>query len=145
MDLDKWKTLLETTFWTDLSDDEGIGSDESLEQVSTSSPEGELKKKEKEVAFPAAKPRAEDNKIKRSRSLLVINQLRAKLIGPISGRFQDNTESVSSGVSRIDVFGLPLTEVCIKTGSKLPEIVTFCIDHIEKIGITIDGIYRISG
>ena len=53
--------MLETTFWTDLSDDEGIGSDESLEQVSTSSPEGELKKKEKEVAFPAAKPRAEDN------------------------------------------------------------------------------------
>ena len=142
---DRWRKILETGFWTELSDDdEGIGSDESIEQISNSSSEGDLKNKKKDAEFLIQKARPQDNKIKRSRSVLVINQLRSKIIGQISRRFQDDSESVSSGVSRIDVFGLPLTELCIKTGSQLPEIVTFCIDYIEKIGIT-DGIYRISG
>ena len=142
---DRWRKILETGFWTELSDDdEGIGSDESIEQISNSSSEGDLKNKKKDAEFLIQKARPQDNKIKRSRSVLVINQLRSKIIGQISRRFQDDSESVSSGVSRIDVFGLPLTELCIKTGSQLPEIVTFCIDYIEKLGIT-DGIYRISG
>ena len=90
------------------------------------------------------KPKEGEKKIKRSRSVLAINQLRNKIIGPISRRLQEDKESVSYGGSRIDVFGLSLTSLCIKTGSQIPEIVTFSIDNIEKIGIT-DGIYRISG
>ena len=137
--------MFETDFWADLSDDEGIGSDESLEQVSqSSSNEGETKKKKRDAELSSTRTNHQGNKIKRSRSVLVINQLRSRISRQISRRFHDDTESVSSGISRIDVFGLPLTELCIKTGSKLPEIVTCCIDYIEKIGI-IDGIYRISG
>ena len=145
---DKWldlRKMLESEFWTELSDDdEGIGSDESIEQVSNSSSEGELKKKKKEPDISSNKPKEGEKKIKRSRSVLAINQLRNKIIGPISRRLQDDKESVSYGGSRIDVFGLSLTSLCIKTGSQIPEIVTFSIDNIEKIGIT-DGIYRISG
>ena len=145
---DKWldlRKMLESEFWTELSDDdEGIGSDESIEQVSNSSSEGELKKKKKEPAISSNKPKEGEKKIKRSRSFLAINQLRNKIIGPISRRLQEDKESVSYGGSRIDVFGLSLTSLCIKTGSQIPEIVTFSIDNIEKIGIT-DGIYRISG
>ena len=148
---DKWldlRKMLESEFWTELSDDdEGIGSDESIEQVSNSSNEGELNKKKnkkKEPDISGNKPKDEKNKIKRSRSVLAINQLRNKIIGPISRRLQEDKESVSYGGSRIDVFGLSLTSLCIKTGSQIPEIVTFSIDNIEKIGIT-DGIYRISG
>ena len=43
---DNWldlRKMLESEFWTELSeDDEGIGSDESLERVSNSSNEGEF-------------------------------------------------------------------------------------------------------
>ena len=146
---DKWldlRKMLESEFWTELSeDDEGIGSDESIEQVSNSSNEDvKKKKKKKEPDISSNKPKDRENKIKRSRSVLAINQLRNKIIGPISRRLQDDKESVSYGGNRIDVFGLSLTSLCIKTGSQIPEIVTFCIDYIEKIGIT-DGIYRISG
>ena len=103
-----------------------------------------MKKKKKEPDISSNKPPDRENKIKRSRSVLAINQLRNKIIGPISRRLQEDKESVSYGGSRIDVFGLSLTSLCIKTGSQIPEIVTFSIDNIEKIGIT-DGIYRISG
>ena len=152
MTADKWadlRKMLESEFWTELSDDdddEGIGSDESIERVSNSSNEGDLKKKikKKEPDIFSNKPKDQEKKIKRSRSVLAINQLRNKIIGPISRRLQDDKESVSYGVSKIDVFGLSLTSLCIKTGSQIPEIVTFCIDYIEKLGIT-DGIYRISG
>ena len=145
---DKWQDLrkmLESEFWTELSDDdEGIGSDESIEKVSNSSNEDIKKKKKKEPDIFSNKPKDRENKIKRSRSVLAINQLRNKIIGPITRRLQDDKESVSYGGSKIDVFGLSLTSLCIKTGSQIPEIVTFCIDYIEKLGIT-DGIYRISG
>ena len=145
---DNWldlRKMLESEFWTELSeDDEGIGSDESLERVSNSSNEGELKKKKKEPDISSNKPKDPEKRIKRSRSVVAINQLKNKIIGPITRRLQDDKESVSYGGSRIDVFGLSLTSLCIKTGSQIPEIVTFCTDYIEKIGIT-DGIYRISG
>ena len=50
--------MLESEFWTELSeDDEGIGSDESLERVSNSSNEGELKKKKKEPDISSNKPK----------------------------------------------------------------------------------------
>ena len=76
---------------------------------------------------------------------MAINQLGSRLLQQFSLKFSDDRlQSVSSGHSRIDVFGLELSEVCVKTGTELPEIVTFCIEKIEKFGVT-DGIYRISG
>ena len=137
------KKVFETEFWTESSseDDEGIGSDDSMEN--SSNPE--------EEAVMRVSPERDEVKrrlggrIRRSKSLVAINQLGSRLLQQFSRKFSDDRlPTVSSGDSKIDVFGLELSEVCVKTGTELPEIVTFCIEKIEKFGVT-DGIYRISG
>lgn len=141
------KKVFETEFWTDVSDDEGIGSDDSMENGNTNDKEYQIQRSSQEDSDK----NAIKNKIKRSKSLVAINQLRTRIIDGISRKFHDEPvvirETVSygeAGKSKIDVFGLDLSEMCIKTGTEVPEIVTFCIQKIEKLGVT-DGIYRISG
>ena len=152
------KKVFETEFWTESSsdDDEGIGSDDSMENTSNSADT-----ESEEVAIMRTglreSPEREDDvevrghkriggRIRRSKSLVAINQFGSRILQQFSRKFSDDRlQSVSSGQnSRIDVFGLQLSEVCVKTRTELPEIVTFCIEKIEKFGVT-DGIYRISG
>ena len=160
------KKVFETEFWTESSsdDDEGIGSDDSMENTSNNA---DMESEEAAVTRTGLRessesPEREDDvevrghkrlggRIRRSKSLVAINQFGSRILQQFSRKFSDDRlQSVSSGrgrrtdSSRIDVFGLQLSEVCVKTGTELPEIVTFCIEKIEKFGVT-DGIYRISG
>ena len=156
------RAVFETEFWTDSgasssSEDEGIGSDDSME---TGHREGSESGDTVTAGGDAGRNHDSGNsggdktfrsQIKRSKSLVAIAQFRSRLLQHISRRFQDDGgggggggEQAASGESRIDVFGLDLSEICAKTGTEVPDIVTFCIQKIEKLGIT-DGIYRISG
>ena len=158
------KKVFETEFWTESSsdDDEGIGSDDSMENTSNSvdTESEEVGVSRTGLRVSSESPEREDDveirghkrlggRIRRSKSLVAINQFGSRILQQFSRKFSDDRlQSVSSGRgksdSRIDVFGLQLSEVCVKTGTELPEIVTFCIEKIEKFGVT-DGIYRISG
>ena len=156
------KKVFETEFWTESSsdDDEGIGSDDSMENTSnnadTDAEEADTANTRPDLRVSES-PEREDveargqkrlGRIRRSKSLVAINQFGSRILQQFSRKFSDDRlASVSSGRStdsRIDVFGLELSEVYVKTGTELPEIVTFCIEKIEKFGVT-DGIYRISG
>ena len=158
------RKVFETNFWNDVSDDEGIGSDDSEEagaggSVTDNDSEREISSTVKQ-ADQARRSNAIQLKIKRSKSLVAINQLSSRLFHQISRKFSDPERSYDSrrcsqsraassgagrsGQCRIDVFGCELSELCRKTDCEVPEIVTFCVEKIEQIGIT-DGIYRISG
>ena len=144
------KKVFETEFWTDVSDDEGIGSDDSMENGNNNDNEYQIQRSSQNDTDK----NAIKNKIKRSKSLVAISQLRTRILDGISRKFHDEPvvigETISygdggpGGKSKIDVFGLDLSEMCRKTGTEVPEIVTFCIQKIERLGVT-DGIYRISG
>ena len=156
------KKVFETDFWTESSsdDDEGIGSDDSMENSSNpADTEPEEATVTRHVTRPGLRVSEDDDvevrghkrlgRIRRSKSLVAINQFGSRILQQFSRKFSDDRLStVSSGWGRsdlrIDVFGLQLSEACVKTGTELPEIVTFCIEKIEKFGVT-DGIYRISG
>ena len=155
------RAVFETEFWTDSgasssSEDEGIGSDDSMETGHREGSEGgdtvtaggEAGRNHDSGNSGSGGDKTFRSQIKRSKSLVAIAQFRSRLLQHISRRFQDDGggggEQAASGESRIDVFGLDLSEICAKTGTEVPDIVTFCIQKIEKLGIT-DGIYRISG
>ena len=148
--------MLDLSFVTEWSDDEGIGSDDSMETGhregseggDTVTADGEAGRNHDSGNSGSGGDKTFRSQIKRSKSLVAIAQFRSRLLQHISRRFQDDGggggEQAASGESRIDVFGLDLSEICAKTGTEVPDIVTFCIQKIEKLGIT-DGIYRISG
>ena len=161
--LDDLRKVFETNFWNDVSDDEGIGSDDSMENGTSSSGDNDSEKElYNTVRFAGDKTKKRDfrNRIKRSKSLVAINQLSSRIFHQISRKFSDdrNSESCSPALAssgsraklptlqpvKIDVFGCELSDLCVKTDCEVPEIVTFCVEKIEQIGIT-DGIYRISG
>uniref|UniRef100_A0A3P8XEG1 Rho GTPase activating protein 12b n=1 Tax=Esox lucius TaxID=8010 RepID=A0A3P8XEG1_ESOLU len=43
------------------------------------------------------------------------------------------------------VFGCSLSSLCQRENTSVPNFVTMCIDHVENTGLSIDGIYRVSG
>ena len=162
--LDDLRKVFETNFWNDVSEDEGIGSDDSMENGTSSSGDNDSEKElYNTVKLAGDRTKKQDfrNRIKRSKSLVAINQLSSRIFHQISRKFSDDRSVVSSHREscspassgsrlptlhpvKIDVFGCELSDLCIKTDCEVPEIVTFCVEKIEQIGIT-DGIYRISG
>ncbi|XP_062972653.1 rho GTPase-activating protein 15 isoform X2 [Elgaria multicarinata webbii] len=49
------------------------------------------------------------------------------------------------GIIKDQVFGSHLHRVCERDGSTVPQFVKICIKTIEKRGLDVDGIYRVSG
>ncbi|KAF7656162.1 hypothetical protein LDENG_00045710 [Lucifuga dentata] len=43
------------------------------------------------------------------------------------------------------VFGCHLLSVCEREGNTVPRFVSMCVDAVEKRGLEVDGIYRVSG
>uniref|UniRef100_A0A4W3GV57 Rho GTPase activating protein 12 n=1 Tax=Callorhinchus milii TaxID=7868 RepID=A0A4W3GV57_CALMI len=43
------------------------------------------------------------------------------------------------------VFGCNLDSLCQRENTTIPQFVKMCIDHVEKEGLDIDGLYRVSG
>ncbi|XP_055521065.1 rho GTPase-activating protein 12-like isoform X3 [Leucoraja erinacea] len=49
------------------------------------------------------------------------------------------------GYIKDQVFGCNLSSLCQREGTTIPKFVTMCIDHVEKEGLNVDGLYRVSG
>ncbi|XP_076147552.1 rho GTPase-activating protein 12-like [Alosa pseudoharengus] len=49
------------------------------------------------------------------------------------------------GYIKDQVFGCSLSSLCQRENSTVPSFVRMCIDHVEKTGLSIDGLYRVSG
>ncbi|XP_067870633.1 rho GTPase-activating protein 12-like isoform X2 [Heterodontus francisci] len=49
------------------------------------------------------------------------------------------------GYIKDQVFGCNLSSLCQRENATVPKFVMMCIDHVEKEGLNIDGLYRVSG
>ncbi|XP_037549763.1 rho GTPase-activating protein 12b [Nematolebias whitei] len=49
------------------------------------------------------------------------------------------------GYIKDQVFGCSLTSLCQRENTSVPNFVTMCIDHVEDTGLSLDGLYRVSG
>uniref|UniRef100_A0A8C4R756 Rho-GAP domain-containing protein n=1 Tax=Eptatretus burgeri TaxID=7764 RepID=A0A8C4R756_EPTBU len=49
------------------------------------------------------------------------------------------------GIIKEQVFGCPLAELCKRENCTVPKFVQLCIEAIEKRGLDVDGLYRVSG
>ncbi|XP_069047341.1 rho GTPase-activating protein 12b isoform X16 [Lepisosteus oculatus] len=49
------------------------------------------------------------------------------------------------GYIKDQVFGCSLTSLCQRENTTVPNFVKMCIDHVENKGLSVDGLYRVSG
>ncbi|XP_028289709.1 rho GTPase-activating protein 12b isoform X11 [Gouania willdenowi] len=49
------------------------------------------------------------------------------------------------GYIKDQVFGCSLSNLCQRENSSVPSFVKMCIEHVEDSGLSIDGLYRVSG
>ncbi|XP_051910141.1 rho GTPase-activating protein 12b isoform X4 [Hippocampus zosterae] len=49
------------------------------------------------------------------------------------------------GYIKDQVFGCSLSNLCQRENTSVPKFVKMCIDHVENTGLSIDGLYRVSG
>ncbi|XP_054479042.1 rho GTPase-activating protein 12b isoform X5 [Anoplopoma fimbria] len=49
------------------------------------------------------------------------------------------------GYIKDQVFGCSLSSLCQRETTSIPNFVTMCIDHVENTGLSVDGLYRVSG
>uniref|UniRef100_A0A3P9HTF0 Rho GTPase activating protein 12a n=1 Tax=Oryzias latipes TaxID=8090 RepID=A0A3P9HTF0_ORYLA len=113
-------------------------SDEALEEDLPESPGEEMKKKKdsrvskKEKASKPATATETSDKTKH------------KLRKFLSRR--PTLQSVrDKGYIKDQVFGCSLASLCQRESSTVPHFVKLCIDHVESKGLSIDGLYRVSG
>ena len=136
--------MLDLSFVTEWSDDEGIGSDVSLENSEQSSSNGTLNN-----ADTLKRQARQLVKIpKRNISVKKFVKILRRSVGT------GNSEAVSTEVGPVSeaesqfqsqrVFGVDLTEHLEQTSCLVPRIVEFCCEIIQERGLT-DGVYRLSG
>ena len=138
--------MLDLSFVTEWSDDEGIGSDVSLENSEQSSSNGTLNNTDtlKRQARQLVKIPKRNISVKKFVKIL------RRSVGT------GNSETVSTEVvpspdtvsecqfQSQRVFGVDLTEHLDQTSCLVPRIVEFCCEIIQEHGLT-DGVYRLSG
>ncbi|XP_043922636.1 rho GTPase-activating protein 12 isoform X7 [Protopterus annectens] len=49
------------------------------------------------------------------------------------------------GYIKDQVFGSNLAELCKRENTTVPKFVKLCLEHVEKHGLNVDGLYRVSG
>ncbi|XP_061777200.1 rho GTPase-activating protein 12-like isoform X3 [Nerophis ophidion] len=49
------------------------------------------------------------------------------------------------GYIKDQVFGCSLSSLCQRENTSVPTFVTTCINHVENTGLSVDGLYRVSG
>jgi hypothetical protein len=64
---------------------------------------------------------------------------------PYSDRTTNNTPHGNGGGFRTLTFGVPLGDQMVRDQVEVPKIVVKCCDTVEKYGLDLQGIYRISG
>ena len=127
--------LLENDFWADSSDDEGIGSDESLDFSDQSVSDGGGDTINKTVTQISLQNE------KHSKSGVCVKKIGSILKRSVKAK---TDTSIICSIEPRKVFGVDLIEHLEQSSSIVPEILKFCSETIEKGGVT-DGVYRLSG
>ncbi|XP_026147109.1 rho GTPase-activating protein 12-like isoform X2 [Carassius auratus] len=115
-------------------------SDEAIEEDMPESPDTEKHDKEKEQ-----RNSKKGRDIKKCVSMDNAEQKRkTKLIKFLKGR--PTLQSVKDkGYIKDLVFGSSLSSLCQRENSTIPHFVSLCIEQVEKNGLGVDGLYRVSG
>ncbi|XP_051769820.1 rho GTPase-activating protein 12b isoform X9 [Ctenopharyngodon idella] len=115
-------------------------SDEAIEEDMPESPGSEKHDKEKD-------PRdSKKNRIVKNSSMESSEQkkTRVKLKKFLTRR--PTLQAVrDKGYIKDQVFGCSLTALCQREGTSVPNFVKMCIEHVESTGLSVDGLYRVSG
>ena len=138
--------LLENDFWADSSDDEGIGSDESLDLSDQYVSDGSERSSDPKGAIqrislqPSQRTGRITNSCKQNGSVLNLGKF---LVRSIKSKEKCEPVQISQIKSR-KVFAVDLVEHLEQSSAMVPDILKYCSEIIEKHGVT-DGIYRLSG
>ena len=144
--MDDIHKLLENDFWADSSDDEGIGSDESLDlsdQYGSDRSDTMRKSKQTFEKISAQTSNTQDKSLNPSKQSVSVKKLGKILKRSITAKEKSESLIISPIESR-KVFGIDLIEHLEQTSSLVPNILKFCSANIEENGV-IDGVYRLSG
>uniref|UniRef100_A0A9J8ACJ5 Rho GTPase activating protein 12a n=1 Tax=Cyprinus carpio carpio TaxID=630221 RepID=A0A9J8ACJ5_CYPCA len=115
-------------------------SDEAIEEDMPESPETEKHDKEKEQ-----RNSKKGRDIKKSVSMDNAEQKKkTKLMKLLTGR--PSLQAVKDkGYIKDQVFGSSLSSLCQRECTTVPHFVLMCIEQVEKNGLGVDGLYRVSG
>uniref|UniRef100_A0A673WLG5 Rho GTPase activating protein 12 n=1 Tax=Salmo trutta TaxID=8032 RepID=A0A673WLG5_SALTR len=116
-------------------------SDEAIEEDMPESPGAEKQDKEKDHR-DSKKNRA----MKTSISMDSTDQKKTRVkLKKFLTRRPTYQAVKDKGYIKDQVFGCSLSSLCQRENTSVPNFVTTCIDHVETTGLSIDGIYRVSG
>lgn len=141
---DEFEKVLESSFWADSSDtdstDEGIGSDESLDQSDQGS---DGVPGQPQNPQPPLQPPQEMGGGKATGRRLSVRRLVRLIRGQKVAGQGESVVRVSS-IQAPRVFGVMLTEHLVQAGALVPPVLEWCCTQIEAEEGR-DGIYRLSG
>ncbi|XP_029004962.1 rho GTPase-activating protein 12b isoform X6 [Betta splendens] len=116
-------------------------SDEAIEEDMPESPGAEKQDKEKEQR-DSKKNRAMKTSVSMDSSDQKKTRMKLKKFLTRRPTYQAVRDK---GYIKDQVFGCSLTSLCQRENTSVPNFVTMCIDHVENTGLSVDGLYRVSG
>uniref|UniRef100_A0AAY4A709 Rho GTPase activating protein 12 n=1 Tax=Denticeps clupeoides TaxID=299321 RepID=A0AAY4A709_9TELE len=115
-------------------------SDEAIEEDLPESPSEKHKEKQDKEFREPKKNRSECSSMESSEQKKARVKLKKFLIRrPTLQAVRDK------GYIKDQVFGCSLSSLCQRENSTVPDFVRMCIEHVEKSGLSVDGLYRVSG
>ncbi|XP_029109473.1 rho GTPase-activating protein 12b isoform X1 [Scleropages formosus] len=118
-------------------------SDEAIEEDLPETPMAEKQDKEKEKELRDSR---KGRGIKTSTSMDLSDQKKTKVKLRKFLTRRPTLQSVrDKGYIKDQVFGSSLTSLCQRENTSVPKFVKICIEHVEKNGLDVDGLYRVSG
>ncbi|KAM6977335.1 rho GTPase-activating protein 12-like isoform 2-T2 [Aplochiton taeniatus] len=116
-------------------------SDEAIEEDMPESPGAEKQDKEKDHR-DSKKSRAMKSSVSMDTSEQKKTRVKLKKFLTRRPTYQAVKDK---GYIKDQVFGGSLSDLCQGENTSVPNFVTMCIDHVENTGLSIDGLYRVSG
>uniref|UniRef100_A0A8C5HL78 Rho GTPase activating protein 12 n=1 Tax=Gouania willdenowi TaxID=441366 RepID=A0A8C5HL78_GOUWI len=122
---------------------EALEWDEAIEEDLPESPGGEKQDKEKELK---EKESRRSRVMKASVSMDSSDQKKTRMkLRKFLTRRPTYQAVRDKGYIKDQVFGCSLSNLCQRENSSVPSFVKMCIEHVEDSGLSIDGLYRVSG
>ncbi|XP_053715207.1 rho GTPase-activating protein 12b isoform X1 [Synchiropus splendidus] len=116
-------------------------SDEAIEEDMPDSPGAEKQDKEKDP-----RDSKKNRTMKTSVSMDASDQKKTRLkLKKFLTRRPTYQAVRDKGYIKDQVFGCSLTSLCQRENTTVPNFVRMCIDHVENTGLSVDGLYRVSG
>ncbi|XP_054893542.1 rho GTPase-activating protein 12b isoform X2 [Poeciliopsis prolifica] len=116
-------------------------SDEAIEEDMPESPGAEKQDKEKDHR-DSKKNRVMKNSVSMDSSDQKKTRMKLKKFLIRRPTYQAVRDK---GYIKDQVFGCSLSSLCQRENTSVPNFVKMCVDHVENTGLSVDGLYRVSG